>query len=296
MIAIMGASGHTGRDVAEILLKDGEKVRVIGRARDRLQPLIDRGADAAVGDAADAAFLSEAFRGSSGVYTLLPPDSHHPDYPAYQTKVGEAMASAVRDSGVDHVVLLSSVGADRPSGTGPIAGLHEHEQRLRAVPGLNTLFLRAGYFFENHLLSLGLIKHQGVNGSAMAGDLPIAMAATADISREAARALRARDFTGATVREILGPRDYTLEETTSILGKAIGRPDLAYVQFPYEAAFDGMVTMGMSKSMASLYVEMSRGFNEGRIRSVEGRNLRNTTPTRFEDFAVNILAPAYRAM
>jgi uncharacterized protein YbjT (DUF2867 family) len=258
--------------------------------------LIDRGADAAVGDAADAAFLAAAFRGSDSVYTLMPPDPTHPDYRTYQTKVGEAIAKAVRDSGVKHLVFLSSVGADQPSGTGPIAGLHEHEQRLRTIPGLNSLSLRAAYFFENHLLSLGLIKHQGVNGSALAGDLPIAMTATADIGREAARALRARDFTGAAVRELLGPRDFTFKETTSILGKAIDRPDLAYVQFPYEAAFDGMVTMGLSKSMASLYVEMSRGFNEGRIRSVEGRNLRNTTPTRFEDFAAQILAPAYRAM
>jgi len=296
MIAIMGASGHTGRAVADILLKEGQQVRVIGRARDRLQPLIDRGADAAVGDAADAAFLTRALRGSDGAYTLMPPDATHPDYRTYQTKVGEAMAKAVRDGGVKHLVFLSSVGADQPSGTGPIAGLHEHEQRLRTIPGLNALFLRPGYFFENHLLSLGLIKHQGINGSAMAGDLSIAMTATADIAREAARALRARDFTGVAVQEVLGPRDFTFKETTSILGKAIGRPDLAYVQFPYDAAFDGMVTMGLSKSMASLYVEMSRGFNEGKIKSVEGRNLRNTTPTRFEDFAANVLAPAYRAM
>ncbi len=296
MIAIMGASGHTGRTVAEILLKDGQKVRVIGRARDRLQPLIDRGADAAVGDAADAAFLTGAFRGTDSVYTLMPPDPTHPDYRAYQTKVGETMAKAVRDSGVKHLVFLSSVGADQPSGTGPIAGLHEHEQRLKTIRGLNALFLRAGYFFENHLLSLGLVKHQGINGSALRGDLPIAMTASADISREAARALRSRDFAGATVQELLGPRDFTLKETTSILGKAIGRPDLAYVQFPYEAAFDGMVSVGLSKSMASLYVEMSRGFNEGKIKSVEGRNLRNTTPTRFEDFAADVLAPAYRTM
>jgi hypothetical protein len=47
--------------------------------------------------------------------------------------------------------------------------------------------------------------------------------------------------------------------------------------------------------MSSLYVEMARAFNDGLVKSVEGRNARNTTPTRFEDFAAQTLAPAYRS-
>jgi hypothetical protein len=79
------------------------------------------------------------------------------------------------------------------------------------------------------------------------------------------------------------------------MGAAIGKPDLKYVQFPYEAAFDAMVSAGLSKSMSTLYVEMARAFNDGLVKSVEARNARNTTPTRFEDFVTQSLAPAYRA-
>jgi uncharacterized protein YbjT (DUF2867 family) len=140
-----------------------------------------------------------------------------------------------------------------------------------------------------------MIKHQGINGSAMAGNNPFAQVASKDIGAAAADALRGRDFKGFAVRELLGPRDLSLDEATRILGAAIGQPDLAYVQFPYEAALDAMVGMGLSKSMATLYVEMSRALNEGLVRSVEGRNARSTTPTRFEDFATQVLAPAYRA-
>jgi hypothetical protein len=67
------------------------------------------------------------------------------------------------------------------------------------------------------------------------------------------------------------------------------------MQFPYEAALDAMVSAGLSKSMASLYVEMSKAFNEGLVKSVEGRNSRNTTPTRFEDFVTQVMVPAYHA-
>jgi uncharacterized protein YbjT (DUF2867 family) len=164
------------------------------------------------------------------------------------------------------------------------------------MPGLNALFLRAGYFFENFLFTLGLIKHQGINGSAMAGDRGIPMVASRDVGEAAARSLGTRDFKGAQVRYVLGPRDLTMSETTRIMGAAIGRPDLAYVQFPYDAALEGMVSTGLSRSVASLYVEMAKGFNEGKVRSLDPRDARNTTPTRFEDFATEVIAPIYRAM
>jgi uncharacterized protein YbjT (DUF2867 family) len=160
---------------------------------------------------------------------------------------------------------------------------------------LNSLSLRPGYFFENHFMSLPLIKHQGISGSAMGGNFGFAQIASGDIGAVAAEALRTRNFKGATARELLGPRDLSLDEATRIIGAAIGKPDLKYVQFPYEAALDAMVSAGLSKSMATLYVEMSKAFNEGLVKSVEGRNARNTTPTRFEEFATQVFAPAYRA-
>jgi hypothetical protein len=57
-----------------------------------------------------------------------------------------------------------------------------------------------------------------------------------------------------------------------------------------------MVAMGLSKSIASLYIEMSQGINSGLVASETGRTPASTTPTRFEDFAKNALAIAFRAM
>jgi uncharacterized protein YbjT (DUF2867 family) len=296
MITIMGATGNTGRVVAETLLGTGKKIRVLGRSEERLRPFVNRGAEAMEGDADDAAFLTRAFQGSDAVYTLIPPNLAAADYRAYQKQVGEAITEAVRRSGVKNVVLLSSIGAQHPSGTGPIAGLHEQEERLKGIQGLNALFLRAGYFFENHFLTLGLIKQQGINGSALRGDVPIAMIASHDVGEVAANALAKPDFKGPTVREALGAADLTMQEATRIIGRAIEHPDLGYMQFPYEAALEGMKAMGLPERMASLYVEMSRGINEGLVVSTEGRNAKSTTPTRFEDFARDALAPAFRAM
>jgi len=293
MIVLMGATGNTGKVAAEALLSRGEKVRVLGRDAKKLQPFAARGAEVAAGDAADPAFLARAFAGADAAYTLIPPDMRAPDFRAHQDRVGEATVQALRQSGVKRVVFLSSVGADLPAGTGPIVGLHAQEERLRGL-GVDLLLLRPGYFFENLYASLPLIRHQGINGSAIAPEVKLSMIATRDIGAAAAAALAAKDFSGVQVRNLLGPRDYTMVEVTRILGAKIGKPDLAYVQFPYEAFGAALEQAGLTKDMARLYVEMSRAFNAGIVKPVGGRTPESTTPTPFESFASE-LAAAYGA-
>ena len=293
MITVMGATGNTGRVTAEALLSRGEKVRVVGRDAGKLAALVARGAEAAVGSASDASFLARAFAGAETAYTLLPPDMGVPDLRAHQDRVGEATVQALRQAGVKRVVFLSSVGADLPAGTGPIAGLHAQEERLRKL-GAAVLLLRPGYFFENFRSSLPMIRHQGMNGGAIAPDVKMAMIATRDIGAAAAAAIAARDFTGVEVRNLLGPRDLSLAEATRILGAAIGKPDLAYVQFPYDAFAAALVQAGLTPDLARLYAEMARAFNDGIVKVAGGRTAASTTPTTFESFAKE-LAAAYAA-
>lgn len=292
MITVLGASGNTGGQIAKALLAAGEKVRAVARSKEKLAALA--GAEIATGDVGDARFLASVFRGADAVYALIPPDPGAPNFRAVQDRVGEAQLAAFREAKVPRVVFLSSIGADLPSGTGPIAGLHAQEQRLRGLDGTQVLMLRPAYFMENLFASIPAVKHQGVNAGAIGPSVKMGMIATSDIAAVAAEALRKRDFQGFTVRELLGQRDVTNEEVTRILGAKIGKPDLAYVQVPYDAFAQALTGFGLSADVARLYAEMARAFNEGRIQSVEGRGPRNTTPTSIEQFA-EVWAGAYRA-
>ena len=294
MITVMGATGHTGKKITASLLKAGEQVRTLGRSESRLAEFKSAGAEVLIGDAVDAAFLTQAFHGADAVYTLLPTDRRSPDYRARQDQEGEAIVHAIRDSGVRYVVALSSLGAELSAGTGVIVGLHAQEERLKQLEGTHVLLLRPVSFFENFYDALGLIKDQGINGDSVAPDLAVPMIATRDIAAVAAQALRAHDWQGVVVRELLGPRDLTYREATRILGERIGRPDLQYVQFSYADEAQALVQAGLSESFAGLYVEMTRAFNEGNVKPRAGRTPENTTPTRLEDF-VGELARAYEA-
>jgi uncharacterized protein YbjT (DUF2867 family) len=285
MYAITGATGNTGKAIAEALLAKGKKVRVIGRRSERLKPFGDKGAEAFIGSMDDAAAMTRAFTGAKAVYAMIPPNLAAEHVRRYQNSVGEALATAMTHARVQYAVNLSSVGAHLSEKVGPIAGLYDQEQRLNKLKGVNIIHLRPSFFMENLLWSIDLIKKMGINRSSLKPDLPIPMIATKDIAAEAVRLLLNLKFTEKSTRELLGQRDVSMTEATRVIGRAIGRTDLKYVQFPYEDAEKAMIGMGLSPDTARSFIEMYHSFNEGVIRPTEKRSAKNTTPTSLEEFA-----------
>src|SRR5882762_1714285 len=294
MYVILGATGNTGSVVARKLLDQGKRVRVVGRDNKKLAPFVSRGADTFATDILDTDALSRAFAGAQGVYVLIPPDMSSLDFRAHQDRVTESIAKALERGGVAHAVTLSSVGADKPDKTGPVVGLHKMELRLAEVRGLNALHLRAGYFMENTLTQIGIIRNFGMMAGPVRADVPLPMIATRDIGAAAAEALLRLDFAGQQTRELLGPRDVTYAEAAKITGTAIGKPDLAYVQLPDEQVIQAMTGMGISRNMAQLLCEMSAAINSGYMKPLERRSEKNTTPTSFETFVEGVFLPAYK--
>lgn len=188
---------------------------------------------------------------------------------------------------------LSSVGADKSENTGPVAGLHHLEQRLNRIAGLNVLHLRAGYFMENTLAQIGIIKATGVAAGPLRAELKLPMIAARDIGVAAAESLLALDFGPRQTRELLGQRDISYAEATRIIGKAIGKLDLAYVRLPDEQVRAAFIQTGMSPNVADLIIELSAALNTGHVAALEERSARNTTETSFETFVAEEFAPRY---
>ncbi|MFZ0799571.1 MAG: NAD(P)H-binding protein [Terriglobales bacterium] len=294
MYVVLGASGNTGHVVAKNLLARGQKVRVVGRNAAHLQPLAAEGAEIFIGDAADAAALTKAFHQADAAYVMIPPNLTSNDFRAFQDHVSDAIAAAVRNAGVKNIVSLSSFGADKPSGTGPVVGLHDLEQKLNQINDANVLHLRAGYFMENTLPQAGAIHMLGTAVGPVRANLKLPMIATCDIGAAAADALLRLAFHGKQTQELQGQRDLDYTEATTIIGKAIGKPDLAYIQAPDNQVRSAMVQMGMSENFAGLILELAGALNTGHMRALESRTASNTTPTKFETFVAESFVPAYQ--
>jgi uncharacterized protein YbjT (DUF2867 family) len=286
---ILGASGNTGSVVADFLLSQGQKVRVVGRDEGRLQRFVDKGAEAFTAELTDVAALTKAFSDARAAYLLLPPVKSR----EAQNRESDSVAKAVKESGLCYAVHLSSYGAQVSENTGPLVGLHASEEKLNAISGLNVLHLRAGYFMENNLALIGMIQGMGLVGSALIPDLKLPMAATRDVGSYAAQRLLHLDFSGKQTRELLGERDLSMTEVAAVIGRAIGKPDLPYQQFPYDVVQQAITDLGVPPAGAALYVEMYKAINEKVVVPLEQRSAENTTPTSFETFVQEVFVPAY---
>ncbi len=295
MYVITGATGNTGSRIAEQLLAAGETVRVIGRESERLQHFVDKGADAAVGDLEDASFLTEAFRGATAVYAMIPPkwDLQEP-WRAFQRRINSAITEAIANSEVKHVVVLSSNGAHLPEGAGPVSGLHEFEESLKTISGLNILALRAGFFMQNLFANIGMIQGMGFFGYTLHPDLKLPVVHTNDIADVAVKHLKSLDFKGFEAVFVAGERDISMQEIAQVLGEAIHKPDLKYVPFTPEQAKQGMLQAGIPETIADGYNELFDCLNRGDYLNDYKRTAENTTPTSIEAFAKEF-AGAYQA-
>jgi len=294
MYVVLGATGNTGSVISNSLLLKGEKVRVVGRDAARLERFVRKGAEAFTANVSDAAALTKAFTGARAAYLMVPPSMTSQDYRADQERESNAIAKAVKESGLQYAVNLSSYGAHVPEGSGPIAGLHSSEQKLNAISGLNVLHLRAAYFMQNNLAAIGMIHGMGIFGHALLPDLKLPMIATRDIGDYAAQRILNLDFSGKQTRELLGERDLSMNEATAVIARGIGKPELRYVQFPYEQVQQVLMQMGIAPKSAALFIEMYKGINAGVVAPQESRAPENTTPTSFEKFVQDVFVPAYQ--
>ena len=260
MYVIAGVSGNTGSVVANALLEQGMKVRVLVRDVAKGDAWKARGAEVAVASVDDEAALTKALEGATGAYLLLPPDLGAKDFIGQKSATAETIARAVEKSKVGHVVLLSSVGAQHEKGTGMIRTLHVAEARL-AKTAAKTTFVRAAYFLENWASVLGAAA-QGKLPTFLPPDLAIPMVATKDIGIAVTKALLEPPAGKSAIVELSGPRDYTSRDIAAALSKIYGRP-VEVDPAPLAAVVPAFTSFGISANVAGLFQEMYDGIAKG---------------------------------
>ena len=279
MIAVMGAAGNVGSKVTALLLGQGRPVRVLEHRR-KLDTLGARGAEVVTGDLADPGDLGVLLKDVEAALVLLPDVVTDPEFTATRSRMSRAIADALAGSGVRQVVALSTVAAGQAGATGPAAGLRELEQRLSGLQGTGVLVLRSPFYMENLLAGLPLIQAQGINGSAIDGDLELPMIATRDVAREAAQGLLHRGPGGHRVRLLVGPEDVSLRAASQAIGRRLGRPELPYVQFSPDALRGALLGAGLSGEGAAAMVELQLALNRQRSFRAVRDAADVTTPTR----------------
>lgn len=262
MYLVAGVTGNTGSVVAATLLDAGARVRVLVRSEEKGAPWKARGAEVAVGRVDVADDLSSALAGTQGAYLLVPPDMRATDQLARARRIVDVMVESVRRSAVPHVVLLSSIGAQHASGTGPIQSVARAESLLGSLDVALTA-VRAAYFVENFGSVLHPVLGDGVLPAFFDPTLAIPMVATRDIGRVAAEALLAGPRS-RRVLELAGPKELSHADVAATFSKLLGR-EVRVVPVPPEARRAALVGAGVVDDLAGLFAQMQGGLESGRV-------------------------------
>ncbi|HTH81676.1 MAG TPA: NAD(P)H-binding protein [Mucilaginibacter sp.] len=281
-IIVTGSLGNISKPLTEKLVKAGHQVTVVSSNEDRSAEIKALGASPAIGSVNDVKFLTDTFTGADAVYAMIPPNFTAPNWRAYIGGIGSNYAEAIKASGVKKVVYLSSIGAHLPTGTGPIAGIHDGEETLNALTGVAIKHLRPAFFYLNFYGNVDMIKHANIIGSNYSGKMVLVH--PEDIAEVAAEEIQS-DFTGKTVRYIASD-ERTTADIAAELGKAIGKPNLPWVEFNDDDAFNGMVQAGLPEEIAKNYVEMGTAIRNGKLQEdYEKHKPAALGKIKLEDFA-----------
>lgn len=250
MIAVVGATGNTGRAVVKELKDLGQDPVCIVRNADKAREVLGADARTAVAELSDRAALEKALQGVTRVFVVT---GHNPQMAEQQNNVLDAALSA----GAKYLVRVSGgravVGAQAESVVG--RGHHAVEERLRGS-GIGWVILRPGLFMQNTLGQAALIKSDSKMVLPFAKDLPIAFVDVRDTGAVGARILldpaahagRTYEFTGTLT---------SYGEFAGVFSQVLGRT-IAYVEATLDQAEQALKGRGLPDWLVAHQLAIAR--------------------------------------
>jgi len=293
-IIVTGSLGNISKPLTKELVQKGHQVTVVSSKPERQKDIEAMGAKAAIGTMEDADFLTTTFKGADAVYVMETMGGNsffdpNLDIIAAINKIGNSYKQAVEQSGVKRVVHLSSVGAHTDKGNGLLAFHYNVENILKTLPSdVSITFMRPVGFYYNLLGFINTIKTQYVIATNYGGDSKKPWVSPIDIAAAVAEEL-ATPFEGRKVRYVASD-EISCNELASLLGAAIGKPDLKWVVIPDEQLLNGMLSAGMNPKVAAGLVEMNASTNSGDLYEDYFRNRPTLGKVKLAEYAKEFAA------
>jgi len=293
-IIVTGSLGNISKPLTKELVQKGHTVTVISSNLERQDAIEALGAKAAIGTMKDADFLTSTFKGADAVYVMetMGGNSYFDpnlDIVAAINKIGNNYKQAIEQSDVKRVVHLSSIGAHTDKDNGLLAFHYNVETILNSLPSdIAITFMRPVGFYYNLLGFINNIKTQGVIATNYGGDSKKPWVSPLDIAAAVAEEL-VTPSEGRKVRYVASD-EISCNELASLLGAAIGKPDLKWVVIPDEQLLNGMIAGGMNPKIAAGLVEMNAGMNNGDLYEDYFRNRPTLGKVKLAEYAKEFAA------
>jgi uncharacterized protein YbjT (DUF2867 family) len=255
-IIVTGSLGNISKPLTKELVGKGHQATVISSKPERQKNIEALGAKAAIGSLENPEFLATTFKDADAVYCMIPFDFKATDQDKYFQKIGDNYVQAIKHTGTKRAVFLSGWTAD-------IVSSYNVNDILSQLSSISVTELRPGSFYTNMYGYINMIKDKGVIMSNYGGEDRIAFVSPNDIATVAAEELTT-SFLGRKIRYIAS-EELTCNEAATILGEAIGKPDLKWITLTDEQMQNGLIQSGIPLQLAKNMVDMQAAMHSGII-------------------------------
>lgn len=262
-IVVTGSIGNIGRPLVQKLVANGHQVTVITSKQHNAATIEAMGATAVTGSVEDVNLLTDTFSGADIVYTMVPSFYGATDLLEFYRSVGENYGEAIRQSGVQRVINLSSFGAHLSKGTGVILGAHYVEEILNKLENVQITHMRPTSFYYNLLAFADMIRHQGFIAINCGGNAVMQLVHPDDIAA-AITDEAAQPGTHRKIRYVMSD-ERTCSEIAAVIGKEIGMPDLEWRLISDEEAQNRYLQAGVSPLLAQYLTEIYSCLHNGKL-------------------------------
>lgn len=270
-VIITGSLGHVSKPLTNELVQKGHEVTVISSKPEKQNDVEALGAAAAIGALEDVDFLTSTFTGADAVYTMIPPGNffdHSLDLMAHYSTIANNYAEAIEKTRVKRVVHLSSNGAHLDKNSGLILAHHNAELILNKLSNIDITFMRPTAFYYNLNFFLNVIKNTGSIMSNYGAADKIPWASPIDVAAAIAEEIGTPLVPKGSIRagkkiRYAASDELSCNEVASILGVAIGKPDLKWLVISNEQMQNVFEKVGMNPQIAARLVEMNASMHSG---------------------------------
>ncbi|MGL5807032.1 MAG: NAD(P)H-binding protein [Xenococcaceae cyanobacterium] len=288
-IVIAAASGNIGRRTAEKVVRAGVETILLTRQPEKLADLAALGATVKPISSDDLIGLLEVTQDAEALFWLTPPKLDAPSLRDWYIQTAMAGAKAVRENNIKRVVNISSLGAGAATDLGTVTFVGTVESIFNQTFS-NVLHLRPGYFMENFLEQVKFIEQDNAVYFPYARDHDLPWISTDDIGDEAAKYLLDDRWSGQWTRNLVGPENLTVPQTTAILSRVLNR-SIEYVRVTVESLQQQLALTGatpdVQRELGNLFYALG---DPNGIYATE-RTPEAVTPTTFEQFTREKLLP-----
>jgi uncharacterized protein YbjT (DUF2867 family) len=286
-IAIAAASGNIGRRAAERVVQAGAETVLLTRQPEKLADLAAQGAIVKPISSDDTQGLIEATQDAEALFWLTPPKLNTPSLRDWYIQTATAGATAVRENRIKRMVNISSLGAGAEADLGTVTFVGTVESIFNQTCS-NVLHLRPGYFMENFLGQVKFIEQDNAVYFPYASAHDIPWISTDDIGDEAANYLLDDRWAGQWTRNLMGPENLTLPETTAILSRVLNR-SIKYVQVTVKLIQQQLASAEATPDVQKELGNLFRALGNPNGIYATARTPEAITPTTFEQFAIHKL-------